>query len=496
MTLDISSANIKLGVLSENLELLYTMKKPIRVQNDDIDGFAKSFDMDYLWNSIKEFLSIAIDKIQLQNDTLIGISTCAQRIATVFLDETGEIIYGGPNVDVRGIDSAYLIDDVFTEERFFNITAHSPSIMFSLSRLLWFKEERKDLYEKIGKILMLDDWIVYKLTGKQVTDYTSIGESQLFNIRKKKWSTEIIEAFDIDRNILPKITQSGQIIGDLKPDLKTKWDIKNQDVPVIKSGGDTQASLLGMGVINECDLGISLGTTAPLHLVLNKPIFDPNLNFWTTFHSIEGKYLLEANAGDTGTAYNWFLKAFLSEISPQTYTIVEKHLNETQPGLSSLFTFLGPELMHFRDQSTISRGAFVFEPPTLIGDGLPTLKNFTRSVLENIGFGILLNFKALKKFSDNDIKTYIGGGMAKSTAFSQMLSNILNSQILSPKYKDTAFIGSAMNVLLGTKRYSDYRSIIENLIEFQVFEPNVSRVKKYDRIFHEWDNLKNKVDDL
>ena len=61
---------------------------------------------------------------------------------TVFLDKQGEVIYGGPNTDVRGIDSVYLIEDEFSEEELFKITGHSPSILFCLARLLWFQEDR------------------------------------------------------------------------------------------------------------------------------------------------------------------------------------------------------------------------------------------------------------------------------------------------------------------------------------------------------------------
>ena len=164
LSVDISSKKVKVGIISDKLKLETISIQEFDIIDEDVDGFAKRFNMDDMWNKIK----LAIKNIIQENkpENIIGISSCGQRMATVFLDKHGKEIYGGPNTDMRGIDSAYLIEDEFSEEDLFNITAHSPFLMFSLARLLWFKEEKVDQYENIDKMLMLDDWIVYKFTGK------------------------------------------------------------------------------------------------------------------------------------------------------------------------------------------------------------------------------------------------------------------------------------------------------------------------------------------
>ncbi|MFX0105798.1 MAG: FGGY family carbohydrate kinase, partial [Candidatus Hodarchaeota archaeon] len=211
LSIDISSKKVKVAIISDRLELESISVYGYDIINEDVNGFAKRFDMIDIWNKVK----LGIKNVIKENkpDNIIGISSCGQRMGTIFLNKQGTEIYGGPNTDIRGIDSAYLIEDKFSEEELFKITAHTPSLMFTLARLLWFQEEKEDQYEKIGKILMLDDWIVYKFTGEFYTDYTSVGESQLFDIRKKKWSKEIIETFDIKSDILPEIVDPGTIVG-------------------------------------------------------------------------------------------------------------------------------------------------------------------------------------------------------------------------------------------------------------------------------------------
>ncbi|MFX0081359.1 MAG: FGGY-family carbohydrate kinase [Candidatus Hodarchaeota archaeon] len=494
ISIDISSKIVKVGIISDKLELESVSTQEYKIIDEDIHGFVKKLNMDEIWNKIK----ICIKNVLKENkpEKIIGISSCGQRIATVFLDSKGNEIYGGPNTDMRGIDSAYLIEDKFTEEKLFNITAHSPSLMFTLARLLWFQEEQEDQYNNINKILMLDDWIGYRLTGMFYTDYTSIGESQLFDVKKKKWSKEIIEAFNINSEILPKIIDPGTIIGDLKSDLMKEFGLNQKEIPVVKGCGDTQANLLGMGAIEQNNIGISLGTTAPVHLVVNKPLIDPNLNFWTECHAVKDKWLIEANAGGTGRAYDWFKEAFILESQGDKNKIIDHYLSKGKPGAGATYAYLGPELMAVKDQTSIKRGIFIFQPPSMIGEELPRLEHFTQSIIEGICFAILENFQALQYFTQSENITFCAGGMSKSEEFCKILTNILKTEIKVPNVKDSAYIGNAINTLVGLNLYPDYKSIINEIIKYKTFEVDPTIAEKYNSIFIKWKNFKKKVDDL
>ncbi|MFX1343998.1 MAG: FGGY family carbohydrate kinase [Promethearchaeota archaeon] len=494
LSIDISSKKVKVGIISDKLELESVSVQGYNTIDEDIHGFAKRLNMDKIWNKVK----IGIKNVmrEIKPDNIIGISSCGQRIATVFLDNKGNEIYGGPNTDIRGIDSAYLIEDQFTEERLFNITGHSPSLMFTLARLLWFQEEQEDQFENIDKILMLDDWIGYKLTGMCYTDYTSIGESQLFDVKYKKWSKEIIETFNINSRILPEIIDPGTIIGDLKSDLKKEFGLNQKEIPVVKGCGDTQANLLGMGAIEHDNIGISLGTTAPVHLVINKPLIDPNFNFWTECHAVKDKWLIEANAGGTGRVFDWFKDAFILESQGEANEIINDYLSKVKPGAGSTYAYLGPELMAVKDQTSIKRGVFIFQPPSMIGEELPRLEHFTRSVIECICFGILENFQALQNFAESEVMTFCAGGMSKSEEFCKILTNILKTEIKVPNVKDAAYIGNAINTLIGLKLYPDYKSVINEFIKYKSFEVNPVIAEKYNSIFIKWKNFKMKVDNL
>ncbi|MFX0075401.1 MAG: FGGY-family carbohydrate kinase [Candidatus Hermodarchaeota archaeon] len=496
LVIDISSNFVKVGLVSEDLRLVHSSMQSIKIINEDMDGFIKSFDMDDIWYKITSGVNQVLAKIKTQETKLLGISTCAQRIASVFLDKKGNVVYGGPNIDIRGVDSAYLIDDEFSEEELFNITGHSPSLLFSLARLLWFKEEDEETYEKINKVLMLDDWLVYRLTGIFVSDCSSAAESQLFDIKKREWSSDIIQAFDFDPNLFPDIVDSGTIISDLLPEVAKRFSINQGDVPVIKGGGDTQATMLGMGAITQGDIGISLGTTAPLHLVLDEPVIDSACNYWTTCHAVKGKWLLEGHAGNTGASYNWFKQCFLSNSGVDPDSLMENYLKMSNPGALSTYAYLGPENMNIKNQTSLKRGIFAFQPPMMISEELPKIEDFARSVLENIAFGLLENFNALNNLSNLSTRTFCAGGMAKSVEFCKLLANVLDSELLIPFTKDSAFIGLAMNTLKALDVYPDYDTMIKNFITHEKVLRDISISEQYKSIYFEWKNLKTKIDKL
>jgi len=493
LTIDISSTSIKVGLVTEQLKIKIFNTQELKIYNDDLDGFAKRFNMNDLWKKVIDGISFVLSRFK--NTSIIGLSTCTQRIASVFLDEKGNALYGGPNIDIRGIDSAYLVDDAFSESDLFEITGHSPSLLFCLARLLWFKEEAEDVYAKIKKVLTLDDWLVYKFTGNFYSNLSSAAETQILDIKKGEWSSEIIDTFNFDPDFFPEIVDSGTVVGELKENLSNKFDL-NRYVPFVISGGDTQATLLGMGAIEEGDIGISLGTTAPIHRVVDKPIFDPNCNYWTSCHSIKGKWLIESHAGNTGASYDWFKQAFLSSFTEKPDSLIEDYLKKTTPGALSTYTYLGPERMNIKNTTSIKRGAFIFQPPIMVTEDVPKIENFARSVLENIAFGIFENHQVLSNQIDFSTITYVAGGMAKSKEFCKLLANVLGNQISVAHIKDSAFIGAAMNTLIGLKYYTDYKSIVSNLLAFEDVKNDPTVSDKFKTIYIEWKNLKSKIDRL
>ena len=153
---------------------------------------------------------------------------------------------------------------------------------------------------------------------------------------------------------------------------------------------------------------------------------------------------------------------FLSNSIDNPDLIMDMYLESSPPGALSTFAFLGPENMNIKNQTSIKRGIFAFQPPMMISEDLPKLEDFGRSVLENIAFGISENYHALKALVKTEFVAYCAGGLAKSEEFNQLLANVLNAEISIPFERDSAFIGVAMNSLKALDIYSDFNGSYQN----------------------------------
>ncbi|MBD3349921.1 MAG: hypothetical protein GF364_00365 [Candidatus Lokiarchaeota archaeon] len=496
--IDVSSTNIKIGLISDNGEVI---AQTIIAHDIKKDGeFGLCFDLDEIWDKITDGIKEVLSKIENKKD-VIAISSCAQRIATVFLDKDLKAFYGGPNKDARGLDAQWLIDDEYEDEegerRLFNITAHNPPLVFSLARLLWYKEEEEEQFKKMGKVLMLDDWIQFKLSGELVSDPAVASESQFLDIKEKKWSEEIIETFELDHSWFPTLIEPGTITGKIISDLANEFQLPT-DTKIVKSGPDTQTGLVGMGCIEDKEVGIPLGTTAPIMMVINEPKIDDTRTFWTSCNLIPNTWVMEANGGMTGMVFDWYKDNIIQDLEDNPYSIIESYLEKTDPGANSSFAFMGPELMNFKNQTDIKRSVLVFPSHSSISDIESNKATMLRSIIENIGFAVLENFTGLKeRAGDGGVqKVYCAGGMANSKHILQIISDILGIELYVPKLRESGWLGFLINCMVALDEYDSYRSAVDSLVQLDVFSPNIENTKRYKRIYTQWKRYKEKLDEL
>jgi autoinducer 2 (AI-2) kinase len=489
-TIDVSSLLVKVAVVTAKGKPVAAAQQPYTILTDDDAGFAKSFDVGELWSKIGQCSREVLHRVKNPRARFIAVVSCAQRVACVFLNRDGDVVYGGPNKDTRGVDSQSCIEEVFPAEAdLFKITGRGPSLIFALARLLWFREGAAEKYSEIKRVLMLDDWIAYKLSGRYCTDPTTASDSQFFDITKREWSQQIIEGFHFDPAIFPEIVNPGSVVGELVEETAKHLGIPPR-IPVIKGGADSQITILGTGCIEPGQVGISLGSTATANLVVAEPTIDPGQNFWTNCYVLPGTWFIEANAGFTGGLYNWFKENFLKDLSGDLDALTERFLQETPPGANATFAFLGPELMNFKDQTQIKRSAFVFPDQGSISTIITNRAGFTRALYENIGFGVLENYQALKTFNPSVTRLFCGGGMSKSGQFMQMLANILDTDIYVPVVRDSAITGAMISALVGLKEYPTYQKVIADIVKHDISSPKRDLVEAYKNVYRQWKDYK------
>lgn len=263
------------------------------------------------------------------------------RHSYVFLDDKGLDIYAGPNTDVRGVFYQDVVESVPLD--LYQLTGQGPPLMFLPARLLWFKNERPEVFKKIKYAVTTGDWLLYRLSGVFATEPSLASTTLLFDLQKKQWIPEIMESLDMNAVNLPEVHQSGERIGELTRDAAKQMGLP-KETPVAVGGSDTQLGLLASGAIADGDLGVVAGTSIPVMMVLSKPIVDPKRRIWTSFHVTPGKWVLEGNGQMGGLIYDWLkdnVQNMTTKNDQETYTYMEAVARKIRQGLTVCLRPLG-----------------------------------------------------------------------------------------------------------------------------------------------------------
>ncbi|MGQ9722445.1 MAG: FGGY-family carbohydrate kinase [Candidatus Jordarchaeum sp.] len=462
-------------------------------------GIGKEFNCDQLWNRIIRLIKEAMKKGKLVKENILGVSSTSQREGAVFLDKEGKELYGGPNIDIRGMLVGGKVQEMVWPE-FQKITGHWPPSMFAPARMIWFRENKPEVYKKIGHILMINDWVLYKLSGVYSSEPSNAAESFLFDIKNMTWSQEIIESFQISPEILPEVYPSGTVVGEVTSEVSNLTGLK-KGTPVVSGGADTQCAVIAAGALNEGQICTIAGTTTPIQMVVSKPIIDPNRKIWTDCHVVPKRWIVESNSGIMGRVLEWFKNWILDlgldeavKNKSNIYELLNKWALEAPLGASGVRASMGPQIMDFSKELSVGPAVIIAPSLLLVGDAL-SMKNMIRAIFENLAFAIRANSEQIVEVSKIKFDTMrITGGVSKNKTLLKILADCLGLPVITPKVKEGSSLGCAMCVAVGTGVYGNFNEAVKSMITWdKTIEPDDAIHEQYEGIYSEWKNLYSKM---
>jgi len=214
-------------------------------------------DANLWWDSIKKTIEIAIKKSGIDKSEIVSLSVTNQRETIVPVDREGNSLHNAIVwQDRRTTNQVEFIRKKIGEDKIYNTTGLTIDPYFSATKILWFKDEKPEIYQKTHKFLLVSDYIIYKLTGQFYTDHSNISRTMLFDINKLKYSDEIASGLEIDLDKMPEPLESGVDIGEITTE-DTLFDKKTL---VITGAGDQQSAALGVGVVSPGNIKVTTGT--------------------------------------------------------------------------------------------------------------------------------------------------------------------------------------------------------------------------------------------
>ena len=437
------------------------------------------------WQAVCATTRQLLAEAQVRPGEIACVAFSGQMMGCVAVDEAANplrnsIIWA----DQRGVEQAERLAEAVSPERIYQITGHRVSPAYSAAKIMWVRDHQPEIFRQTYKFLHAKDFIVARLTGRFVTDYSDAAGMNLYDLRKWDWSSEILKALDLDPALLPELHSSVDVVGEVTSDAAEATGLV-AGTPVVLGGGDGPCAATGAGVVAQGRAYNYLGSSSWIGVLTPEPILDPLMRTFTFPHLIPGMFTPTGTMQSAGGSYQW-LRDVVCRAEVQSadrleltaYELMNAQAQMSEPGAKGLI-FL-PYLLGERSPrwNPKTRGVLV---------GLTRRHGraeLIRAVLEGISFNLRIILDAFREQGAQVEKMWVIGGGARGRLWRQILADMYGLPILKPKLLEEATsLGAALAGGVGVGLFPDF-NVVQDLVEIEeVTQPDRRAQARYDELY-------------
>lgn len=334
-------------------------------------------------------------------------------------------------------------------------------------KLLWIRENQPELYKKSAKFIGIKEYIIFRLTGKYVVDYSIASATGLFNIRDLKWDEYTLKKLNLKESKLSTAV-STEHVEDV-----TINSVKGLGIgtKLIMGASDGCLANLGSGAIKAGSMAVTIGTSGAVRICTHQAYSDPSMQ--TFCYILDPQtYIVGGPSNNGAVVFEWLMNTFFPK---EEYDYVFTQASKIAPGSDGLLFY--PYLLGERAPLWSSRVRGGFSGLDIQHDK----PHFARAVME----GILLNLNTIGKvlIEMQEIDTiYANGGFAKSEVWVQMLADIFGKKVVLNETVETGAAGAAMMGLKALGIYKSYAELKAFTEIGKTFKPDPKAYKIYQDI--------------
>src|SRR6266404_5069869 len=238
----------------------------------------------------------------------VGLS--GQMHGLVLLDAAGDVVR--PALlwcDQRAEEECREITERVGVKRLIELVANPALTGFSLPKIWWVRKHEPELWSRVRSIMLPKDYVRFKLTGARATDVADASGTLVFDVAKRRWSAEMLEASDLEAEILPEVFESPQITGRVTKDGARASGLR-EGAPVVAGGGDQAAGAAGMGIVAPGNISATIGTSGVVFAATSDPVVEPKGRLHTFCHAIPGRWHVMGVTQGAGLSLRWFRDQF------------------------------------------------------------------------------------------------------------------------------------------------------------------------------------------
>lgn len=344
--------------------------------------------------------------------------------------------------------------------------------LYPASKILWLKSNEPELFSRTWRFATIKEYILLRLCGKDIIDWTDASACGYYNIHKQDWDDSILQdVLGIDRGLLGEIAQCTSVIRGIKPEYADAMGL-DRDTPVVPGSGDGILANVGCGVFDDTAMSSTIGTSGALRIASDKPLLDPLQRTWC-YSFTRDTWVAGGAISNGGIVLRWlrdeFEQQFRAEAAEQQlkslYALFDRYAAEIKPGSDDLI-FL-PYLTGERapDWNASARG-------TIHGLNLAHgRKHLIRAAMEGVMFRMYSVFEVISGIKDSVRQIRANGGYVKSDVWMQIQADVFNKEITVASIGEASVFGAAYVAMAAVGAIPDMKTLLPHVKGERVIRP-------------------------
>lgn len=422
---------------------------------------------------------------QVNRADIKGLGLTGQMHGSVFLDADNGVLRDAILwCDQRTAKQCEDITSKVGAPRLIEMVCNPALTGFTAPKILWLRENEPAVYEKVRKVLLPKDYIRFELTGEFATDVADASGTLLFDVKNRKWHTELMTLLDIPQDFMPRAYEGTEITGSLTVEAAEATGLP-KGLPVVAGGGDQAAGGVGCGIVRSGIISSTVGTSGVVFAFSDKVTLDPEGRVHTFCHSVPGKWHVMGVVLSAGGSLRWFRDAFCqaeTAVAAQTgrdpYEYITDAAERAPLGAEGLLflPYLTGERTPHKDP--YARGAFV---------GLSlrhTRAHMARAVLEGVAYAMRDSLDIMRGMGVPITQVRASGGGARSSFWRQIQADVNKAPLVTIHVDEGPAYGAALLATVETGLYGSVEEACDATIAVvDTCQPDPVRAAQYDPWF-------------
>lgn len=387
-------------------------------------------------DAFEKATAAALAQAGVDGSAVLGIGVSGQQHGLVTLDAEGQVLRPAKLwCDTESTaENQRLLDWLGGEAGSLQRLGVAIAPGYTVSKLLWMKEQHPALFERIAHILLPHDYLNYWLTGRCCSEYGDASGTGYFDVRSRRWDTGLLLHIDPSGRLvaaLPELVEAHQAVGTLRPELAARLGL-NPHALVASGGGDNMMGAIGTGNIEPGVITMSLGTSGTLYGYCDEPRVNEQPSV-ATFCSSSGGWLPLICTMNLTNA-NGSIRELL-QLNLEQFNALVAQAPIGAEGVTML-PFLNGERVPALPQASASLHG-------LTSDNL-SRANLCRAVLEGVTFGLRYGLDLLRGSGIHSERIRLIGGGAKNPLWRQIIADVMYTPVICTTHSEAAALGAAI----------------------------------------------------